>query len=299
MLFNGVEYNDFITLKRSRSDVISMGTQPHDSRATRRAFVASIGGAGIASISGCIGGGAPRRTTTQTESADSIVVLSGAGLRKPIEEVGSRFESEKGISVDFNFAGADTLLSQIDLNQVGDVYVPGARMYIKEAKEKGYVDDWEIIAYHTPVIGVQEGNPKNVQGLGDLTNSDLDIALGDPGACAIGVLAEKILKGADLYQSVEENVAARGGTVNELVVYLTQQQVDATIIWQEKLHGLHDKIDIIEIPPEDNIVKKIPTGTLTYTDKPTAADEFVDFVASDRGRGVFNEYDFEVYTGES
>ncbi len=262
---------------------------PKHSSTDRRGFLAVTG---TAAMAGCL------TRTTGGSTTPSIVVLSGAGLREPIEAIKAEFESRHDIAINFNFGGADTLLTQIDLNNAGDVYVPGARMYLEEAASMGDIARRGRIAYHTPVIGVQNGNPSGIDTLADLTKPGLDIALGDPGACAIGVLADRILERKQLLEAVEPNVTSRTGTVNELVVYLTQEQVDATIIWQSDLHGLDDEIDIIEIPPADNIVKTIPVGSLRYSEQLEAANRFVEFASSPAGRAVFGEFGFEIYEGK-
>lgn len=272
---------------------------------TRRQFLAAAG-AGIATVlAGCSGGSqaeesTPTGTTTRkTTAADavSILVYSGAGLKKPMDEIGAEFEADTGNAVQYNYAGSNTLLSQIELNQQGDVYMPGAKYYIDTADDKAFIAEKKLVAYHTPSIIVPEGNPAGVSSLSDLTNDGVDVALGDPGAAAIGRLGKKILKQNGLYEAVQQNVATTAGTTNELVVYTAQEQVDAALTWRADVHGMDDKVDRVPIAESKNIVKTIPIGRLEFATHPEVAGEFVDFVASE-GRDIFAEFGYRKYEGE-
>ena len=59
---------------------------------------------------------------------DMLLVYSGAGMRKPMDKIGIAFEKKYGVAVTYNYAGSNTLLSQIELTKKGDVYMPGATM---------------------------------------------------------------------------------------------------------------------------------------------------------------------------
>ncbi|MBW1673383.1 MAG: molybdate ABC transporter substrate-binding protein [Deltaproteobacteria bacterium] len=229
---------------------------------------------------------------------DMLLVYSGAGMRKPMDKIGIAFEKKYGVAVMYNYAGSNTLLSQIELTKKGDVYMPGATMYINKAKEKGFVDYEKPVAYHIPVIAVPKGNPAKIRTLKDLTRPSVKIVFGDPMAAAIGKLGNKVLKKNKLYDDVQKNVIAHTATVNELVVYLCMKQTDASIIWKASLIGTEDKTDILEIPKEQNIVKVIPIGRLTFSKNKNRAKEFVDFVTSDKGKEIFEKCGFTVYPNQ-
>ncbi len=234
-------------------------------------------------------------TTTIPPKTPSIMVYSGAGMRKPMEEIGRLFEQRYGVTVNYNYGGSNTLLSQIELTHQGDVYMPGATMYIERAKEKGFIDYEQRVAYHIPVIAVPEGNPANITSLYDLARPGVKVVLGDPKACAIGRLADRILEKNGLLDAVNANVIARTGTVNELVVYISMRTADASIIWKASLAGTEAKTDMIEIPEEQNIIKVIPIGRLRFSTSKDIAKKFVDFVTSDEGKAVFEKYGFTAY----
>ncbi len=230
-------------------------------------------------------------------SERSLLVYCGAGMRLPMDEIGELFEDKYNTSVQYNYAGSNTLLAQMQLTGEGDVYIPGASYYFEVASEKGFIDEFSKVAYHVPVIITPVGNPANISTLGDLTNNDVDVVLGDPKAAAIGVLCQQMLTKKGIYEQVEENVVAKGATVNELLTFISLGQADASIVWEDLVRD-NEKFEIIEISKEDNIIKIIPIGTLKSSENPELANKFLDFVVSDEGRSVFEEYGFTLYPDE-
>jgi len=236
-------------------------------------------------------------TQSVTEQTQSLLVYCGAGMRKPMDDIGLIYEEKYGISVNYNYAGSNTLLSQMELTQKGDIYMPGATYYFDVAKEKGFTDYEQLIAYHVPVIAVPKGNPANVTSLDDLAKPGVNVILGDSKACAIGNLGNKILEDNKIHDDVEKNIIARGATVNELIIYVSMNQADASIIWEDLVVN-SEKIETVAIPSEQNIIKIIPIGTLTFSEKNDAAKKFVDFVASMEGKTIFEKHGFTTYPNE-
>jgi molybdate transport system substrate-binding protein len=235
------------------------------------------------------------RVTTESPRELALLIYCGAGIRKPMDEIGPLFEQKYGVKVNYNYAGSGHLLSQIELIKQGDVYQPGATYYLDIAKKKGFIDYEKLVAYHVPVIAVPKGNPANISCLDDLTKPGIRVALGDPKACAIGRLGNEILEKSGIYDAVEKNVITRTATVNELIVSISMGLVDAAITWEETVLFAPGEVDIIQIPKGKNIINIIPIGSLTFSKNRDMARKFVDFVTSDEGKAIFEKYGFTSY----
>ncbi|WP_301664768.1 molybdate ABC transporter substrate-binding protein [Methanoculleus frigidifontis] len=244
-------------------------------------------------VCGCTG---PATTTEQTETTGesaSLLVYCGAGMREPMEEIATAFTEKYGAAVNYNFGGSNALLSQMELVKQGDVYMPGATSYIDAAREKGFVGKEELVVYHVPAIIVPKGNPANITCLADLAKPGVRVELGDPEACAIGKLSGKLLDKNGIKDEVFANTVARTATVNELIVHTALGQADAAIVWEDLYNS--EKLDLIMIPKEQNIVKVVPIGTLTFSDQTELAENFVAFVSSDEGKAIFTAHGFTTY----
>ena len=245
------------------------------------------------------GKNASELSPSSAEKPQSLMVYCGVGMRKPMDEIGSLFKEKSGISIDYNYAGSGHLLNQVELAQTGDVYQPGAMYYLDIARDKSFIDYDKLVAYHVPVIAVPEGNPANITCLADLTKPGVRLAMGDPKACAVGKLGNEILEKNGIKDGVEQNTIARGTTVNALIVYVSTGDVDAAITWRESVFFAPDKTDVVEIPENENIIKTIPIGVLTFSENKEYARNFVDFVTSDEGKAIYEKYGFVPYPDES
>lgn len=230
-------------------------------------------------------------------SDETLLVYCGAGMRRPMDDIGVLFEEEYGVPVQYNYAGANTLLTQMELSGEGDVYMPGATYYFEVAAEKGFVDNFSKVVYHVPVIITPLDNPANIDSLDDFANDDVSVVLGDSEAVPIGIISDKMFTTKGIDDLVEANVVAKGATVNELVTYVSLNQADASIVWEDLVMD-NEEVNMIEIAEDDNIIKIVPIATLTFSENPELAEEFVDFVVSDEGRSVFEEYGFTLYPDE-
>lgn len=230
------------------------------------------------------------------ESSKEVVeltVFSGAGLKKPMEDIKSQFEKENpNIKINYIFAGAGQLVSQMELGNKGDVFITGSVKSYDSANEKGLVEPATEIAHHTPVIAVHKGNPKNIKSLEDLTQPGLKIMVGDEKANAIGMTTQKIIEKNNL-PGINDNAISKAATINEIVAQFdASDSVDAAIVTKDSIFH-SDKLDIIEIPEDKNIDQIIPICVLKNTEHKDDAQKFVDFVSSKNGIEAFQKYGFD------
>jgi molybdate transport system substrate-binding protein len=240
----------------------------------------------MSSIVGC------SNSSASSEEADFLLVYSGAGLRKPMDELGKVFTEKYGVEIQYSYAGSAQNLSQMELSGEGDVYVPGALYYYESAKEKDLVIFEKDVAYHIPVIAVPTGNPANINTLEDFAKPEVKVILGDPKATAIGKISKKMLEKIELFDVVNEKTIALTATVNELVVYLTMKQCDVAIIWEDNILGV-DEIEAIEIPEEFNMIKTIPICALKSSTNKEMSKKFIEFVISNEGKEIFEKHGFK------
>ena len=211
----------------------------------------------------------------------------------PLDEIGQAFAQKYGITVHYNYGGAGTLVTQMNLTRKGDVFMPGSTVEFQTAKDQGLVTTSQLVAYHVPVIAVQKGNPKNIASLKDFARPGLKIALGDVNATAIGKAGAKMFKQLNITAAVEKNVVTRTPTINELTIIMNTGQVDAALLTLDQIDST--KVDAITIPVKDNAVLITPIGVTTYSQNTDAANKFVAYVASVEGKAFFAKHGFPTY----
>lgn len=248
-------------------------------------------------FAGCTSGTDTQTTTTPTPTTASeeqaLHVYCGAGLSAPMNEIGNLFKEQYDVTVDYTFGGSGTLLPQMQLTKSGDLFMSGGTTAYNAAKQKGLVEEGQNVSYHIPLLVMPKGNPANITSIADLANPGVKLGLGDANATAIGKQANQLLKKNGIYDAAQKNVVVRTATVNELLTYVTTDQVDAAIIMAD----LYDPetMDCIEIPIDENVISVSPIGICTFSEQKDLAQEFVDFVVSDQGKAIFEKHNFVTY----
>ncbi|MGS0763069.1 molybdate ABC transporter substrate-binding protein [Syntrophomonas curvata] len=236
----------------------------------------------------------PSKTSTPAvaDKGDSLTVYSGAGLRVAMDEIGQAFEQKYGVKVNYNYAGCAQLLSQMELSKQGDVFVGGSLNDMEIATQKGFTSKYYEVVYHIPAIGVPKGNPAQITCLADMAKPGVKLVLGDEQSNAIGKKGAKIFAKNGLQEGVNKNVVARDATVNEIVTHLAMKQGDAGLIWEDNGFGAKD-IEVVSIPPEQNVIDKVPVCVLSFSGKTELAQKFADYVISPEGKALFVKHGFK------
>ncbi|MCA9055660.1 MAG: substrate-binding domain-containing protein, partial [Planctomycetaceae bacterium] len=125
-----------------------------------------------------------------SEPADSdshpLRLYCAAGMRVPVEKIVAQYRSEFGVPVEIQYGGSNTLLNQLGVNRSSDadLFLAADDFYTTKAVDLGLADGILPIAYSVPVLAVPHGNPRGIQSLSDLLQSDLRIAMADPDQAA-------------------------------------------------------------------------------------------------------------------
>ncbi|NPV30077.1 MAG: molybdate ABC transporter substrate-binding protein [Firmicutes bacterium] len=238
-------------------------------------------------------GEAGENDKTAGSAMNSLLVYCGAGLKKPVEEIGAAYQAKTGIKVTYTFGGSAQLSSQILLTRQGDVYLPGDIAELKPLKEKKLVVWEKNIVYHIPVLAVPRGNPAGIQKLADLGRPGVKVALGDPQANPIGKVADRLLQESGLLEKVDKNVVVRTPTANELIVYLTTKQVDAAIVWEENCQGAKGEVELIPVPELKDYIKTVPVAVLGCSKKKEQARKLAEFMASPSAYKIWAKWGYK------
>lgn len=230
------------------------------------------------------------------KNPDALLIYAGAGLKKPIQDIGSSFTNETGIPVVFNFQGSGTLLTQMDITHKGDLFIPGGTADYQKAQEKDLVLEPQYLAYHVPMIGVQKGNPLNITTIEDFTRPGLKLGLGDIKATAIGSAGDKLFQKLGIAEDVEKNVVVRAATINELVTALNAGTIDASLLTRDQIN--EKTMEGIALKDVNAYVLIVPVGVATFSKQTEKAQKFADYAASDAGKAIFKKYGFPTYPDE-
>ncbi|WP_197442354.1 molybdate ABC transporter substrate-binding protein [Lignipirellula cremea] len=275
-------------------------------------YVAILGGIGLLALLGVMlySMGNPS-STTPSPAADGdagssqqngdLLLYCAAGIRPPVEQIAADYEREYGVKVQLMYGGSNSLLSQIEIAKVGDLYLAADQSYIELAQKKGLVRESLPLAVMKPVIMVKKGNPKKIQTVDDLLRDDVRTALGNPDQAAIGKTTRTLLLKSGHWKKLEKHVTQTGvfkPTVPEVANDVKLGVADAAVVWDTTL-ALYPDCEAVSVPEFDLGVANIAVGVLSNTPRSAAALRFARYMAaSDKGQKVFQEKGYSMLKGD-
>ena len=233
--------------------------------------------------------------------AKQLKVLCAAGIRLAMEPIAEEYEKEYGVKISFDFQGSGTLLSNMKIDKTGDLYLAADDSYIELARKDSLVQEEIPLAKMRPVILVSGDNPHQIEGINDLINKDVRVALGNTGQAAIGKSTKKLLTASGHWEELEKKVTKIGTflpTVNEIANAVKTGGMDAAIVW-DATAAQYPALKAIRTEELDAGMDSITIGVLTSSDHPTEALRFARYAgARDKGLQMFQKNGFEVVEGD-
>ncbi len=221
----------------------------------------------------------------------------GAASKPPALEAKQAFEkANPSIVVDITFGGSGTLLQQMALEEIGDIYMPGSNDYMDKAEAKKVVlpETRKIVAYLVPMICVRQGNPKNIHSLKDFARPGITVGLAEAQAVCLGDVSDLILRRAGLEKQVKQNVITYAKSCDQTQQLVQLGEVDAVIGWDAFEAWAPDEIDVVPIPELRPPVYNIPAAVAVYTTHREEAESFIAFLTSDQGKAIFAKHGYRV-----
>ncbi|WP_184840540.1 molybdate ABC transporter substrate-binding protein [Allocatelliglobosispora scoriae] len=231
----------------------------------------------------------PKAPTTSPGVTGSVTVFAAASLTESFTQIGKDFEAANpGAKVTFNFAGSSALATQITQGAPADLFAAASPATMKTVTDAGDGEGTPVVFVKNQlVIAVPKGNPKGINTLENLTKSDLKVAL-----CAeqvpCGAAAKKAIDAAGLKitpVTLEQDVKAALAKVK-------LGEVDAALVYRTDTIAAAADIQGIEFPESAKAFNDYPIIVLKGAPNKTAAQAFLAWVLSDKGKAVLSKAGF-------
>jgi len=236
-------------------------------------------------------------TTLNANSKGSLMVFCAAGIKKPVAAIAKQYEEEFGITVQLQYGGTGTLLSQVRVAKQGDIFIAADDGAVEDARKHKAVRESVKLAIQYPVIAVPAGNVKGIKEFKDLLREDVKVAVSNPEAASIGKRTAKAA--GDRWEALKEHVAVMKPTVTELAADLKVGAVDAAVIWNSTVPQF-EGLEAVEIPEFNEQRDNVTANVLEASEQSQAALKFARYlVAPEKGGQTFTKMGFNVAKGDS
>ncbi len=227
----------------------------------------------------------------------SLSVFCAAGLRKPLEQAATDFQTATSTQVSFQFGGSGTLLSQLKIAQTGDLFVAADEETLTLARKLDVIREIIPLAVQTPVIAVQNGNPKGIKGVDDLLRADIRVALANPESASISKVVKKAL--GPQWDPLVTKATVMKPTVTEIAADLTLGAVDAAILWDSTIPQFKG-LEAVQTPTLSESREQASIAVLASCQQPQEALRFARFLAAEsKGGAAFAAHGFQHIPGDA
>lgn len=224
-----------------------------------------------------------------------LLFHAGVGQRSSLNEIKEIWEKRyPDQRVNFSYKGSGYFIADLTRSRQGDLFMPGEEFYLLQAKERGFVDNYnpatDVPAYFVTVIITPRGNPAKIQKIEDFARPGVRVGLGNPRSCAIGLWHEKIFKKAGIWDQVQKNATLSAKCIPELGNAAQHKAIDATIVWSTTAVLYLRDVEIVPIEPRYRGIVRLPVATLTCARYKEEAEQLKAFILSPEGRRIFRKH---------
>lgn len=222
------------------------------------------------------------------DPTQTITVFAAASLKPSFTELGNRFEAAyPGTRIAFNFAGSQTLLTQLQEGGPADVFAAADERSMAIAAKDGLLNgEATLFASNRLIIAVPPDNPANIQSLRDLTDSKVKLVVCAP-VVPCGAATKVVEQSAGLtLRPVSEEQA-----VSDVLGKVQTGEADAGLVYITDVKSAGDTVKGIEFPESSLAVNHDPIAVIASS-RSSLASAFVAFVTGPEGQQVLAEAGF-------
>jgi len=254
-------------------------------------------------LSACACGPAAARPSAEPTSGASrdgtLVIFAAASLTDAFKEIATGFEAANpGTQITFNFAGSQTLRTQIEEGAPADVFASANTDQMDVLVADGMVQPGasRIFLTNQLVVILPPGNPAGIVQLQDLARPGIKLVLAAADV-PVGAYARQALDkmdgsfGAGFKEKVLASVVSNEDNVKQVLTKVQLDEADAGIVYSTDAIAAPDVVRL-EIPLPFNVVAQYPIAVLTRATNARLAARFADYVLSKEGQAILSTWGF-------
>jgi molybdate transport system substrate-binding protein len=238
---------------------------------------------------GSISPSASSTSLTSDSLSGTIKVFAAASLTAVFMEEGRAFRAlHPKADLQFNFAGSAALATQINQGAPADVFasadLPNMNKVVAAGNTSGKPQNF---ATNRLQVVVAAGNPKRINGLGDLARPGTVVVLCAP-AVPCGNYANQVLAKA----SVKLTPRSLEQDVNAVLSKVSLGEADAGIVYVTDVRAAGSRVQGVSIPAGQNVVASYPVAPVKNGSNSAGGKAFIDFLLGPSGQGILTSYAF-------
>jgi len=242
--------------------------------------------------------GSSGSSTTPTPAPVNLNVFGAASLTAAFGEIKTKYEAANpNVKVTYNFAGSNTLATQITQGAPADVFASADTKNM--GKVSSQVNTPQTFARNKVVVIAPAKNPAHIKTLHDLANPGVKIAVANSSVPVGNYTLEVLSKmgqsseyGPSYESAVKANFVTQETSVSGVIQKVQLGEVDAGYVYVSDAFTAGSKVISIDIPDQYNVLADYPIATVKDSKNPSTAQSYVQYVLSPDGQAVLTKYHF-------
>jgi molybdate transport system substrate-binding protein len=229
----------------------------------------------------------------------TITVFAAASLSSVFPEIGDAMHKAHGdVVTRFNFAGTQTLVTQIENGAPADVFASADQAHMDSLASR--VDSPVVFARNKLAVIVPATNPARVVEPYDLARPGVKLDIAAPavpaGASARAMLAKLGAQPGSpsgfLAQALK-NVVSQEDNVEAVLTRVALGEADAGIVYLSDMSTPNgQKVRSVPFPDAANVINAYPAAVVKGTSHSGQARLFLDFLTSTQGQELLRKHGF-------
>ncbi len=234
-----------------------------------------------------------------------ISAFAASSLSGALQEIARSYETRQPAEkVALNFAGSQTLATQIEQGAPADMIISADWRIMERLQGRGLVDEPQPLLYNRLVLAARPGLTPPLTRVADLARPGLLLAIGNR-QVPIGSYTRQLFAnlaadpdyGPALLRKIEKNVVSEESRVKAIVAKLLLGEADAGILYRSDLTpGKASRLTAIPLPAKHNPLASYPVAKVTQGS--SRSDDFIAFLRSNTAREIFLRNGFLSETGK-
>lgn len=236
--------------------------------------------------------------TDKEESKEIVNVFAAASLTSSIEEIKEIFEEQYNVNIQLNLASSSRLKTQIIQGGGCDIFLSANKKQFEKVSNENMVEKGDRFASNSIVVIMPKDGSEHIKSIEDLSQNHTiilaqkEVPIGNYTLQVIDKLSN--LYGSQFKSNILSNVVSEENDVKQVVSKILLNEADAGFVYYTDVtEENEEKLKVLEIPSEYNIEAEYWMAKINDSNKSKAVDQFYEFILSNEGQAVFQNYNFK------
>ena len=235
------------------------------------------------------------------DGGGALTVFAAASLTDPLTQlVDSLMESQAGLDITLNFAGSQTLVTQVDEGANADLLLLAGTDPMDRAEEADLIAaPPEVFARNQMTLIVPADNPAGLSTPSDLAGEQIRLVLAAPDVPAGAYARESICRmgqdestyGPAFVDKVAANLVSEESSVKAVLAKVMLGEADAGIVYVSDVGAEKDDVLMIPIDPAVNITATYLGGVVAGGNE-ALASWLLGVILGSEGQRVLADFGF-------